>query len=925
MRAQSTSALLMRERPDEDPQELGALDPIRVLLIHPRWRRVLGFAWFDSNPALVPGQAYEYRVQGGFPTRDLLDRVVGFHTVPSQTALPSEIYLGDVRVRFPQPRTVQLADKDIGERRRLTRRGVSLTERDQPWWQVPSLDAWSVVIDFPAAVSTVFVDVQPGHALSFAFGAAWLTPSAAAPLPAGSRARLDFPSPIYQLLLSGRGFLEAIRIPPDVVATGPDISVSFAQTGPVPFVDAPLPDPPLFASLANLQQPQAVQTDDQPAAATPHPHDLGFEICWRPAPRAGVSAWPADLAAAPPLDATLFQIEHRQVGSTIGDWAPVGEDENYTAGDRAYGTQTPPIYPGVDLLTVFPEVRPPTTGTLDLFWRDVFDFDDEGGNSPDLSRPSPPPGTFHRYRVRTVDAIGRPSATWSETGTLRLEKRVPPPLPAAPDLTPADKLAVPGITGVRARVLIRDAPDLTPSELTILGTHQSAIILTWGWHDEQRRQDPYAREFRVYQTRRAPGRAQATILSVVPQGGDRFDATIKGDRPFNANAGLGSIIEAGAQFRVLANGAGPATFLLLRALERDAGGAYIAPTLGSIELPIRLTPDQTRAGHWGARVAIRPIDDRTVYSETLFDLFDLSADHPRDVIYVGVSSADREDYVPDPLAPAFARTGNESPIVAVPCEGRWHGRPVVVEEPSLAPVPVIVTPEPGARPLRFRLDLTAHTPLAPPTLVRPERVPDDEIFRAYGTDGARVIAHVVSPVPGEVEQEVTIANAADRAAIIAALSGVDVSSLEDRFVVFLASVHPQRARFFQAAARDPIALDHFDETLPNRGARWVYRLRVADAAGRLSVDGVTVRAIVRVPSTSALAEPVRVERGDPRFVLRVAGGSEVTDLLLFTRTLTSQAATRDDARVLRIPSSPGPTRGSRTAAARRRHTAGALS
>lgn len=900
-------ALLLREAADEDPQELCALDPIRALLIHPRWRRVLGFTWFDNDPALVPGQIYEYRVTAGFPAIDLAERVVGFHTVPSRTALPSEFYLDGTRLRFPQPRVVELARADNGERRQITRRGVRLTKRDQPWWNVPSLDDWSLVIDFPAPVSSVSLDVEPGHGLTFAGGAAWLTPGAAAPLPAGPRARVNFASPIHQLLLAGNGFLESVRTP-----LGPppatQIVVLGAVTGPIPFVDAPLPAPPLFATIANLQQSQPVLAVDQPTAPTPPPHDLGFEIRWRPAPRVGVPGWPPDLGTPPPLDATLFQIEHRQTAPTVTPFEPIiDREENYTTGDRAQGTAAPPVHPGVDLMTVFPEVRAPVSGALDLSWRDVFDFADDGSTGPGVPRPRPPPGTRHRYRVRAVDAIGRPSATWVETAEARLEKRVPPTLPAAPDLKSADQLTEPGITGVRARVLVPDAPDLTAQERGILGTHTSAIVLTWGWHDEQRLQDPFAREFRLYVSRRAPGRVRATILNVSPLGNDRFDAAIAGDRAFTADAARATVIEAPAQFRVLGHGAGPNTTLQLRALERDAGGAYIAPKAGPIELPIRLTPDQTRAPFWGARAAILPIGTQEVYAHTFFDLFALSANAPREVVHVGVSSADLEDYIPDPLAPASTRPGNESPIVAVRCEGRWYGRPVVVDAPSLAPVPVIVTPEPGARPLIFRLNLLPHTPFAPTARVRPERVSAEDVFRAYRVDGTRVIARVVGQAaPGDIEQDVTIPNPADRAAIIAALAGGPVAALEDRFVVFLAAIHPYRPRLFQPSVREPITLDRFEETLPNRGTRWVYRLRLTDAAGRLSSNAATLPVIVRVPSTSEIAAPVRTARGSSHAVLRIAAGSEVTDVLVFTRTLASQAAERENAQILRIPSSSGP-------------------
>jgi hypothetical protein len=56
--------LLMRDSLATNFEELVALDPIRVLLPHPKWRRVLGFGWFDNDPTLVAGDTYEYRITG---------------------------------------------------------------------------------------------------------------------------------------------------------------------------------------------------------------------------------------------------------------------------------------------------------------------------------------------------------------------------------------------------------------------------------------------------------------------------------------------------------------------------------------------------------------------------------------------------------------------------------------------------------------------------------------------------------------------------------------------------------------------------------------------------------------------------------------------------------------------------------------------
>jgi hypothetical protein len=902
--------LLLRNDLSADFEELSALDPIRILLPHPRWRRVLGFAWFDGDPTLVPGERYEYRVTAAFPPADLFDRVYGFHSMPAEIALPAEFYLAGMRVRLPQPTHVELAPGSREGLRVVARRAIRVEPKTEQFWRVPLLDEWSAVIDFPDPVRSVILEVAPGHSLTYAFGAAWNPPSGAAPIPAGTAPRLDFPVAIHELRVGGSGFLHAIRIPAAAVSPGPLVP-QFSLISPTALVEAPLPDPPISVDLENLQQPDLIPANDRPPGPTPPRHALGFQVRWRPAPLPGIVAWPPDLDAAPPLDATLFQIEHRQTTPTLTPWVPVLEEENYTVGDREYHPSLPEIHTGADLLAVFPEVRGHGPGSFDLVWRDVFDFADNGSDSLDVRRPVPPPGTEHQYRIRAVDAIGRPSAKWRESGAKRLEKRVPPPLPAAPDLTPADRLTLPEPSGVQARVLVKGAPDLTDEDRSTLGSHVNAIVMRWGWHAEQRSLDQWATEFRVYAMRRRLGSVEGTLGAVTALDGEHFEATITFERAVSGNVGKGAILTAGAQFRIVEHTAGPTISAILRAMERRSDGTPIAPVSGSVTFPARVTPDQTRAPAWGPRLALQTIDDRTVYEVVLYDLLDLRPDHARDAIYLGVSAADAQSYVSDPLSPIDSRAGNESAIAPVYCEARWYGRPTITEAPALVPVPIVVTPEPSDRALAFRLDLGLF--LAPGILpagarVRPERVADDGVFRAYRVDSDRVIARVIEPAaPGDAEVEVTIPNPADRTAIMAALGGADVDALEDRYVVFLAASHPYRARLFTPATRAPISLGAFNETLPNRSARWVYRLRLADQADHLSADGITLRCIVRVPTSSRVAAPEREARlaGDPASLLRVrvSGGFSVTQLLVFTYALASNERSAARAELLRIASS----------------------
>jgi hypothetical protein len=355
--------LLLREQTDAEFEELIALDPLKVMVFHPTWRRALGFGFFDQDPTLVPGQTYQYRITGHFPAEDVVDRVYGFHTIPSQTQLPAEFYLHDLHMLLPQPVKVELAPGSDGSGlRHISRRGIRLLPQQQSFWQLPfALDEWSLVVDFPDPVEAVILELhEQDHDLEFA----WLSANDSTlggpeVVPAEINPRLMFPEPVRQLRLLGKGFLFAIRLP-----AGPKGLQPFSKVlPPVTLQNVPHPAPPLLASIRNLQQATPVAVDDLTPAAPAARHALGFQIDWRPAPQAGVTNWPLDDDAAPPLDGALYQIEHRQVtlaadGVTIADatdWAPVLDDENWVLGDRDEGIRTIRIHPRVDVMLAYPE------------------------------------------------------------------------------------------------------------------------------------------------------------------------------------------------------------------------------------------------------------------------------------------------------------------------------------------------------------------------------------------------------------------------------------------------------------------------------------------------------------------------------------------------------------------------------------------
>jgi hypothetical protein len=864
-------ALLVREGADDDDDELRALDPVRVMLAHPKWRRALGFALFDSDPALVPGQVYEYRISATFPTDDVISRNHGFATVPSGTLLPTDFSLDGVRLRLPQPVVVGLTPgAPTGSLVRVARRGIALNPRRDSFWLTPSLDDWSLVVDFAAPASSVILELAEDHHLVFAAGLAndlFLTTES---VPAGTQPRLTFSAPAEQLRLRGSGVLHALRPSP----VGDDKLAVSVVLPPILLADTPLPVAPLAANATNLQTALAALVDPTPAADVPARHALGFTVSWRPASAFGVTGWPADADAAPPLDATIFQVERREEPS--GDWLPVLGEENWTLGDRDGSIRDVPLSAGCDLMQAFPEsASHPSGANLDLTLVDVLSADDPG---------APQPGDLVRYRVRAIDAIGRPSPTWTETAPVRLEKHLPPPLPVGPDAVLGD------VAGVQVRVLVRDSQDLTVAETALLGSSDNAIVVRWGWHAEQRQQDPLAREFRLYASPPMDF-VGGQLVSVATIGTGRvtsYQVELVLDRTVRADAAAGLRLNAGHPFLIRTHTSGSTITMRLETRLR-VGGVPPVPTIGPVRLNVLLAADRTRPPAWGVRMTVAPITDAAVYEMVLRDRLTLTADQPADALWVGVSTADDQPYVADQLAPVETRPGNESAIVPVLASGRYAGRPVLEIPPPLAAVPQLRTPEPGAEPVHFPLDLS---PFLPPgalaaARVRHERVAAGALVAACrATSDGRVLARPVEPfAPGDVEQEIPVANPDDRVELVAAIQAGRSTQVDDRFLVYLAGQHRYRDRLFVTAHDDPRPPGPFAETLPGAADRWVYRVRSVDAAGHVSAGSATARVVVRVPSLLAGAPPLRAPRqpADLPQVLRIRVPADPTlgHLLLF--------------------------------------------
>ena len=605
-------------------------------------------------------------------------------------------------------------------------------------------------------------------------------------------------------------------------------------TGPVTLAEPSPPPQPLSITA----QPAGLST---PSTNGPRPRsELGFDVTWRPALALDANAWPADPEAAPPLESTRFELEHEQLGE---GFEPVFGKDGVAFGDRG-GKPRDPLVPGSDVMLVFPENPPPPTGpTQDFTTRDHFLRDPE--------QPTPQPGTQHRYRVRALDEIGRASG-WVTSAPALLEKRFPPPQPVGP---PSGD----GLQGVRARVLVRDAPDLTAEDQALLDENGSttAIVLTWAWLAEQRELDPWAREFRVYTSSGGVGPVPGFLTAATDLGSGHFTVDLTLPRAVATDAARGGYLPAGGEYRILGHGAGTTIQATVETLVPAENGSFPPPRLGPTVLPVPLTGEQSRPEAWDVRLDVVPITAVEEYELVLLDLLMPSADAPRTSVWLGVTAADAEPYVADSL-PGGGRPGNESPVVPVRCEARYHGRPELDVPPPIGDVPAVATARATAAGVEHDLDLLpflAGTGLAAGETVLVEQLSDGDLLAALRLDGSDVVGVPPPTAPPEADEAaIAVPNPGDRAAVVAALAD-DPLGLADRYVVFLAARHPFADWLFTPLPGTHVLGQPAHFSFPGSAARYVVRVRRVDAAGHRSAGAATCAVVVRVPVVAALAPP----------------------------------------------------------------------
>jgi hypothetical protein len=896
---------LVRSDVTQSYEELPFETQLGALVLHPKARRVLGFGFRDHH-GLVAGDSYMYRITGRFRAEDLTDAIYDLHRVPAATALPAAFSIRDLSFQFQTPVSVVLdPTPSIKALHAVSRRGIRVdTTGYDSSWMLPSFGAWSAIIGFPRPVSKVVLEVATGHSFSYAAGLPWSFGSPApTPLPQGPVVALTFASPIMELRLAGTGTLYAVRLPSG--ATG--IVEVHAYLPPIVYGAQLPPAAPTVLTAYNLQQPPAVLGGiiDESTPVPPRPPE-GFKLNWLPATVGGLGFWPVDLDSGPPLDALAYKIEHRRVTppATYGPWDPIAGDDNLTVGSRDNVAPTVRLGYGCDLDALFPAIRPRSPGSgFALHLSDVF-----GQNDPSTGtvRPAQPLGTYHQYAIRSMDAVGRVSPIPTLSNIVRLEKHVPPPLPAGPQPEPpldgSGHLTAP--PGPRARAIVAGAPGLTADDVTLLGANQNAILLEWGWRASDRDADPTTTEFRVYSTV-PPDVVQGTITSVA-SAPPHWKIAMTTNIALVAGELVGQWIKSnGYPFRIAQNDAGTTPSVLV-----DVSTLHPAtqPVAGPVTFGRPLQPAHQSPGAWDQRVAVYPLTSSDTYRHVFYNVLNLSVTNPRDSIWVGVSSADAQSYVPDSrtLGPLANRPGNESAIASCSVVARYRGQPTFSIPPPLGDVPEIVTDEPTGRQPLVTLDLKALLggALAPGSPVVLERCTSDDIISRTSVSGGKVVlTH-----PDGTSETIAFPNPGDAAAVLATLNSDNPQRLANKYLLHLLVASSEPTVFFKRMSNDVLQVGTVDDRLPPKPGRFLYLVRAADALGHVSEGVGILPVVVRVPSSAGAVAPLRrsLATTDTTVTLTVGisgADPDTTTALLFAVVAPpgSPPPVQGEAELLRIP------------------------
>lgn len=894
---------VVRDAVDDPFIEMRPWPTSLAVLVDAAWRRALGFGYLDNGGGLTAGATYDYRISADFRRRDLEEELLGFHTVPVGTTLPPSCHLGRVHLSLPGPRTVQLYPAAPASATRHTgRKGLTLAPR--------SSGGRCITLSFDQPVRQVVLEIEPALSSGLTYEAKTTgfvlgigtSITMTGSVPARDRATITFASPVDSVTLRGSGLLYGVRFPFSTAGDPKDpVRVSVVVPA-VRYEPTAPPAPPPALGTTNLQQPLA---PGEPAVTLEQkPQAIGFRLHWEP-PGSGGGAgtpWPPDLGAVPPTDVLGYHLERRRV-DVGGSFQDVSGAPTPTLffGNRRGTPRTRVMTWGADVLEVFPEVPEPEPPV------EPFVTADDVLLGPGLTG-GEPPGSVHQYRVYSVDAIGRRSATPALGSEVRLEKRVAPPQPPGP---PPATPPRPEPLGVRARVIQKSDPDLTPDDVTLLGTSTNAVVLEWGWTAEERARDPLATEFRVYWQPLPPDTVRGTLAGPATLVGGMWETTAALDQAIAADSMKGQYLRAPSYpFKVASNTAGQTVTVRL---EPSALQPLLAPGAAAVVFHPMLDGTELRPSRWAERTAVVPITAADPQPFVFRDRLTIDAGAPRVRVWVGVSAADAQSYVADEL-PATAlnggRPGNESSIAPAIAEAHYIGRPTFVPPPPLAAIPELVSPEP----LGDTISVTIDLPALLPAVVVPaghrvivDRIPAGLLTSAMSRASGGAIG---VQFPDGTTTTYTLANPGDQAALLAEIATGEPARVEGRFVADLVMRFPARFEpLWGPALTGPVPFAPVSTPLPSTAERYLYRIRISDPAGHVSATWALVPRVVRVVSTRTPGPPrldMSKSATDTLTVTgRVVNAYDIRWLLLFslaTDLLDGPAGrTQESATLLRLP------------------------
>lgn len=808
---------VVAERPGNggDAWELSPFGIALATTLLAPWRRAWGFAHLDTD-GLAPGRRYDYRIEGTVRRRDRDERAYDLHTVPTGYRLPSCFRWGSCLVWSEAPPVVRPVLTTAGDLTTIrkgfeTRRLVVALDTPSPRLVLESVAAGTV------------------DAKAFRHG----VPVGSVTEPTSGRTLLDFGTDVDYVVLEGRLAIIGIVPAPLDPALDPNEPVEIAQT--IYDVEyAPTSPPPTPGSIAVTSLGDPARS----AARGVQDANRGFAIVWEAPPAID----PAALAhlpvsnSAPPTDVAYYVLERSWHSRPFSSAARGGMQ--VSGRNAPTGTASPGW--GFDVLRAYPPAdAAPRSHTALVEAVEVFE-------PHQLAY-----GDEIVYQVSSVDAIGRPSAPRT-SAPVPLRKHVRPPPPTTPPAPgPVDPDAV-HASGIEVRLLQAADPDLTAAQRAV-GAGSDVVVVRWGWGPAQRSLDPHVTEFRLH--RHA---AALTALDMRPTGPPSSAAggwtlPVKFSRPVATAEFVGVRVVLGAAYRILGHSAGTDVVLTLAANPVDPARA---PSPQPLTLN-RTTSAELNSDYWDERVQVVPrspapdgSDQVEAYEAVLpATWLAVTADTPRQRVAFGVTAADAEAYVPDRRATVEVapRPGNESTVAAAEVTARYYGRPTLVIA-DLTDVPAVTLPRQAGDDVRGVVRPADFLPpgSSPSSRMRLERLPASAVLPRLAID-----PDAIRLVSGDGSTRAWTLSAADAQALRA---GADAGLVPDRFLAHAAA----RLDSLDASAEllgivNPTT--PFEDTLPNRPSRWLYRLRAVDAASRPSTTAQLLAVVVHVPSAARAVAP----------------------------------------------------------------------